>query len=265
MSQVPVFTRTPGLKPNLTTYCPGCGHGVAHRLLAEVLAEMNVLDRTVAVAPVGCAVYAYDYWNFDTTEAAHGRTPAVATAIKRVLPDRIVVSYQGDGDLASIGTAEILHAANRGEKITVIFINNTNYGMTGGQMAPTTLPGQVTATTPYGRQITEAGHPIKIAELLSQLPGVQYSARGALHKPGLVRKAKSYIRAALEVQTAGTGFSIVELLSICPPNWGMTPLKAVARLEEAMMPVFPLGVIKDDRATSTVSAPAAAGEESNHA
>jgi 2-oxoglutarate ferredoxin oxidoreductase subunit beta len=215
-----------------------------------VIEELGIRERTVAVAPVGCAVYAYDYWNFDTTEAAHGRTPAVATAIKRVLPDRMVVSYQGDGDLASIGTAEIIHAANRGERITVIFINNTNYGMTGGQMAPTTLAGQITTTTPCGRNVEEAGHPLHIAELLATLPGVKYSARGALHKPGLVRKAKSYIRDAFRVQAAGLGFSIVELLSICPPNWGLTPLKAVARLEEQMMPVFPLGIFKDERPAS---------------
>jgi len=190
MSEKAIFTRTPGLTPSLTSYCAGCGHGVAHRLLAECVVEAGARERTVAVAPVGCAVFAYDYWNFDTTEAAHGRTPAVATAIKRVLPDRLVVSYQGDGDLASIGMAEIIHAANRGERITVIFINNANYGMTGGQMAPTTLIGQKTTTTPFGRDSQLTGYPIKMGELLAQLPGVKFAARGALHKPGLIRQAK---------------------------------------------------------------------------
>ncbi|MCD4814419.1 2-oxoglutarate oxidoreductase [bacterium] len=247
MKQEPVFVRTQGLKDAVTLYCAGCGHGVAHRLVAEVLEEMNALERTVAVAPVGCAVYGYDYWNFDTTEAAHGRTPAVASAIKRVLPDKLVMSYQGDGDLASIGMAEIIHAANRGEKITVIFINNTNYGMTGGQMAPTTLAGQITTTTPRGRDVDSAGAPMLMAEMLAALPGVAYSVRGALHKPGLVRKAKSYIRRAFEVQDANQGFSIVELLSLCPTNWGMNTLKAVDYMETEIMQVFPVGVFKDEQ------------------
>jgi 2-oxoglutarate ferredoxin oxidoreductase subunit beta len=246
MSEKIIFTRTEGLKPAATTYCPGCGHGVAHRILAEAVAEAKALERTVAVAPVGCAVYGYDYWNFDTTEAAHGRTPAVATAIKRVLPDRLVICYQGDGDMASIGMAEIVHAANRGEKFTVIFINNANYGMTGGQMAPTTLIGQKTATTPYGRTSEEAGYPMKMAEFLAQLPGVKYAARGALHKPGLIRTAKSYIKRAFEIQEAKAGFSIVELLSICPANWGLSPLESVQKLEELMLPIYPLGLIKDE-------------------
>ncbi len=246
MSGKVLFSRTPGLTPATTGYCAGCGHGVAHRLFAECVVELGALERTVAVAPVGCAVYGYDYWNFDTTEAAHGRTPAVATAIKRVLPDRLVVSYQGDGDLASIGMAEIVHAANRGERITVIFINNANYGMTGGQMAPTTLIGQRTATTPRGRDAETTGHPLRMAEFLSQLPGVTYAARGALHKPGLVRQAKSFIRRAFQVQEAGLGFSFVELLSLCPSNWGLTPLDAAQKLEELMYPVFPLGVVKDE-------------------
>jgi 2-oxoglutarate/2-oxoacid ferredoxin oxidoreductase subunit beta len=242
----PIFTRTPGLKPAAHTYCPGCGHGVAHRIMAEVVEEMGLRSRTVAVAPVGCAVYGYNYWNFDTTEAAHGRTPAVATALKRVMPDKLIISYQGDGDLASIGMAEIVHAANRGEKITVIFINNNNYGMTGGQMAPTTLIGQVTTTTPQGRKAEEAGYPIRMAEFLAQLPGVKYAVRGALHKPGLVRNAKSYIKRAFEVQLSGQGFSIVELLSTCPTNWGLTAIQATEKLEELAMPVFPLGLIKDE-------------------
>jgi len=246
MSDKTVFTRSEGLKPALTSYCPGCGHGVAHRLLAEAVVEAGALERTVAVAPVGCAVYGYDYWNFDTTEAAHGRTPAVATAIKRVLPDRLVVCYQGDGDLASIGMAEIVHAANRGERFTVIFINNANYGMTGGQMAPTTLVGQKTATTPLGRRSEETGFPIHMAEFLAPLPGVKFAARGALHDPKLIRQAKSYIKRAFEVQESKAGFSFVELLSICPANWGLSPLESVKKLEELMMPEFPLGIIKDD-------------------
>jgi 2-oxoglutarate ferredoxin oxidoreductase subunit beta len=240
-----IFTRTPGLTANLTSYCPGCGHGVAHRIFGELIYEMGALERTIAVAPVGCAVYGYDYWNFDTTEAAHGRTPAVASAIKRVHPGHLVISYQGDGDLASIGLAEIMHAANRGERITVIFINNTNYGMTGGQMAPTTLEGQITATSPYGRDPKDTGYPMHMVELLAQLPGVAFAARGALHKPGLVTRAKSYLRQALEIQEKGQGFSIVELLSICPPNWGQTPLKAVEKMEQWIMPHFPLGIIKN--------------------
>lgn len=241
-----LFSRTPGLKDAATVYCSGCGHGVAHRILAEAIEELGARERTIAVAPVGCAVYGYDYWNFDTTEAAHGRTPAVATAIKRVLPDRLVISYQGDGDLASIGMAEIVHAANRGERITVIFINNTNYGMTGGQMAPTTLTGQVTMTTPKGRDAATTGFPIKMAEFLAPLAGVKFSARGALHKPGLVRKAKSLIQKALAVQEAGLGFSLVELVSLCPTNWGLTPLQAVEQVEKEIIPAFPLGVFKDE-------------------
>jgi len=246
MSLKPIFTRTSALKDVATSYCSGCGHGVAHRIMAEVIEEMNAMERTVAVAPVGCAVYGYDYWNFDTTEAAHGRTPAVASAIKRVLPDRLVISYQGDGDLASIGMAEIIHTANRGEKITVIFINNTNYGMTGGQMAPTTLLGQITTTTPQGRNAEQAGYPLRIAELLADLPGVAFSARGALHNPGLIRKAKSMIKKALAVQDANSGFSIVELLTLCPTNWGITPLQAIEQLETQIVKAFPLGVIKDN-------------------
>jgi 2-oxoglutarate/2-oxoacid ferredoxin oxidoreductase subunit beta len=246
MKEKALFTRTPGLKPALTTYCAGCGHGVAHRLLAECVVEAGALERTVAVAPVGCAVYGYDYWNFDTTEAAHGRTPAVATGIKRVLPDRLVISYQGDGDLASIGMAEIIHAANRGERITVIFINNANYGMTGGQMAPTTLIGQKTATSPRGRDAEQTGYPIKMCELLAPLPGVKFAARGALHTAALIRQAKRYMQQAFRVQEAKLGFSFVELLSLCPSNWGLTPLEAVRELEEKMIPVFPLGVVKDE-------------------
>ena len=245
MSERGLFTRSEGLKSAPTSYCAGCGHGVAHRLMAEAVVEAGARERTVAVAPVGCAVYGYDYWNFDTTEAAHGRTPAVATAIKRVLPDRVVISYQGDGDLASIGMAEIVHAANRGERITVVFINNTNYGMTGGQMAPTTLTGQRTATTPLGRAPGETGEPLRIAEFLGALPGVKFAARGALHKPALIRKSKAYLKRALEIQEAGLGFSIVELLSLCPSNWGVTPLEAARALEARMLPVFPLGVVKD--------------------
>ncbi len=246
MSEKTIFSRTKGLKPAANIYCPGCGHGVAHRILTEVVEEAKALDRTIAVAPVGCAVYGYDYWNFDTTEAPHGRTPAVATAIKRVLPDRLVISYQGDGDLAAIGMGEIVHAAGRGELITVIFINNINYGMTGGQMAPTTLLGQKTATTPAGRKSEEAGFPFKMVEFLSQLPGVKYAARGAMHKQNLIRTAKSYIKRAISVQEAKSGFSIVELLSLCPANWGLDPASAAKKVDEILVPFYPLGVVKDE-------------------
>jgi 2-oxoglutarate ferredoxin oxidoreductase subunit beta len=226
-------------------YCPGCTHGIAHRLVAEVLDELGVCDNTVGVAPVGCAVFAYNYFECDMIEAAHGRAPAVATGVKRVLPNAVVFTYQGDGDLAAIGTAETVHAATRGENITVIFINNTNYGMTGGQMAPTTLPGQVTTTTPYGRDPKLIGYPIRVCELLSTLTGTAYAERVALNNVKNVRNAKKAIRKAFEYQLAGKGFSIVEILSTCPTNWGMSPVEATRWLEENMIPYYPLGVYKD--------------------
>ncbi|MBR0143775.1 MAG: 2-oxoglutarate oxidoreductase [Clostridia bacterium] len=240
-----VFERPKALSDVLMHYCPGCTHGIAHRLVAEVLDELGVCDNTVGVAPVGCAVFAYNYFECDMIEAAHGRAPAVATGVKRVLPNAVVFTYQGDGDLAAIGTAETVHAATRGENITVIFINNTNYGMTGGQMAPTTLPGQVTTTTPYGRDPKLIGYPIRVCELLSTLTGTAYAERVALNNVKNVRNAKKAIRKAFEYQLAGKGFSIVEILSTCPTNWGMSPVEATRWLEENMIPYYPLGVYKD--------------------
>jgi len=217
---------------------------VAHRLIAEVLEEMNLISRTIGVAPVGCAVFAYNYFDTDFVEAPHGRAPAMATGIKRVLPDRIVFTYQGDGDLASIGMGEIVHAAARGENITVIFINNANYGMTGGQMAPTTLPGMKTTSSPYGRDVETQGYPIRMAEMLATLDGVGYCVRRSLHDPKNIRLAKKAIRLAFETQLRGLGFSLVELLSTCPTNWGMSPVEALRFVEERMIPVFPLGDYK---------------------
>jgi 2-oxoglutarate ferredoxin oxidoreductase subunit beta len=232
------------LKETPHTYCSGCDHGLAHRLVAEVLDELGMRERTVGVAPVGCAVFAYDYWNFDVTEAPHGRTPCVAAGIKRVLPDRVVFSYQGDGDLASIGMGEIVHTANRGDNITVVFINNANYGMTGGQMAPTTPLGMKTATTPLGRSMGD-GHPIRIPELLNTLDAPVYLDRQSLHDPGHVRKAKASLRKAFQYQMQGKGFSLVELLSACPANWGMTPGDALKWVGEHLVKTFPLGVVRD--------------------
>lgn len=239
-----VYSRPESLTPVHNHYCPGCTHGVAHRLIAEVLDEMNLRERTIGVAPVGCSVFAYNYFNFDFVEAAHGRAPAMATGIKRVLPDRTVFTYQGDGDLASIGMAEIMHAAARGENITVIFINNAIYGMTGGQMAPTTLPGQKTTSSPNGRDVETAGYPIRMAEILSNMDGAGYIVRRSLHDPKNIRLAKKAIRTAFETQMRGLGFSMVELLSTCPTNWGVTPVEALGWLEEHMVPAYPLGDYK---------------------
>ena len=226
-------------------YCPGCTHGIAHKLVAEVLEEMGAEGNVVGVAPVGCAVFAYKYFNCDMQEAAHGRAPAVATGIKRVLPDKFVFAYQGDGDLASIGMAEIVHAATRGGKITVIFINNAIYGMTGGQMAPTTLEGQKATTCIYGRNPEVNGHPIKMCELLATLTGPSYIARGALTDPANVRKAKKMIKTAFEHQAQKKGFSFVELLSSCPTNWGMTTEQALEYVKTDMQKLYPLGVFKE--------------------
>jgi 2-oxoglutarate ferredoxin oxidoreductase subunit beta len=217
---------------------------VAHRLIAEVMDEMKIRGQTIGVAPVGCSVFAYNYFDCDFVEAAHGRAPAMATGIKRLLPDRFVFTYQGDGDLASIGMAEIMHAAGRGENITVIFINNAIYGMTAGQMAPTTLPGQKTTTTPNGRDVEQAGFPLHMAEVLAMMDGVGYSVRRSMHDPKNVRQAKKAIRTAFETQKRGLGFSIVELLSTCPTNWGLTPREALQWLEEHMIPVYPVGDYK---------------------
>lgn len=239
-----VYSRPTAMADTPTHYCPGCTHGIAHRLIAEVIDEMGIREKTIGVAPVGCSVFAYNYFDCDFVEAAHGRAPAMATGIKRVLPDRFVFTYQGDGDLASIGMAEIMHAAGRGENITVIFINNAIYGMTGGQMAPTTLPGQRTTSSPTGRDVEQAGFPLRMAELLAVMDGAGYSVRRSLHDPKNVRQAKKAIRMAFEVQKRGLGFSIVELLSTCPTNWGVTPLQALDWLEEHMIPVYPLGDYK---------------------
>ena len=228
-----------------THYCSGCGHGLIHRIICEVIDELDIAGRVVAVAPVGCAVLAYDYWDFDTTEAAHGRTPAVATGIKRVLPDNVVFTYQGDGDLAAIGTAEIIHAANRGENISVIFVNNGVYGMTGGQMAPTTLLGQTTATSQFTRRADKEGFPIKILEMMKVLPGAVYLERTSVHSPKEVAKTKSAIMKSFNTQLGKKGFSMVEIISPCPTYWGMTPLESMERIEKEVIKVYPLGSVKD--------------------
>ncbi|SHK18399.1 thiamine pyrophosphate-dependent enzyme [Paramaledivibacter caminithermalis] len=236
-----VFKRTEGLAEIPFHYCPGCTHGIIHRLVGEVLEELGVLGDAIGVAPVGCSVLAYDYFNCDMHEAAHGRAPAVATGIKRVHPNNVVFTYQGDGDLASIGTAEIVHAAHRSENITTIFVNNAIYGMTGGQMAPTTLPGQKATTSPYGRDPKHCGMPLKVSEMLATIPGASYVERVSVHNPANIRKAKKAIKKAFECQLAGKGFSIIEVLSTCPTNWGLTPVEALKWLEENMLPYYPLG------------------------
>lgn len=239
-----VFTKPSSLTDKQMHYCPGCTHGIIHRITAEVIDEMGLKEKTIAVGPVGCAVFAYDYFDLDFQEAAHGRAPAVATGIKRVHPDKTVFTYQGDGDLAAIGTAEIVHAAARGEKITVVFVNNTIYGMTGGQMAPTTLVGQKSTTTPGGRDKDKAGYPIRMTEMLSTLDGVAYAARVSVHNPANIIKAKKAIRKAFEVQLNRQGLGLVEVLSTCPTNWGLSPVEALKWLEEKMIPYYPLGEYK---------------------
>jgi 2-oxoglutarate ferredoxin oxidoreductase subunit beta len=241
-----IFERTPTFKDCVTHYCPGCGHGIAHRLIAEAVDELEIRGRTIGIAPVGCSVLAYDYIDVDMVEVAHGRAPAVATGMKRTNPDRIIFSYQGDGDLAAIGTGEIIHAANRGEQITVIFINNAVFGMTGGQMAPTTMLGQVTATTQRGRDTEANGYPLKVAELLSILPGTVYVERCALSNPARIRQAKKAVKHAFELQLKGAkGLSLVELLSTCPTYWRMPPAESMQWIETEMVKVFPLGCLKD--------------------
>lgn len=241
-----VYSKPELLNDNPMHYCPGCSHGVVHKLVAEVIKEMGVENDTIAVAPVGCAVFAYKYIDVDWIEAAHGRAPAVATAAKRLNPERLVFTYQGDGDLAAIGTAETIHAANRGENIAIIFINNAIYGMTGGQMAPTTLEGQKTATTPYGRRIDLNGYPLKISDLLAQLEGTCYVTRQIVHTPASVRKAKAAIRKAFENSMAGKGTSIVEVVSTCNSGWKMSPEKANEWMVENMVPFYPLGDLKNE-------------------
>lgn len=239
-----VYNRPDSFVDVSTHYCPGCTHGTAHRLIAEVIDEMGLKGKTIGVASVGCSVFAYNYFDVDFVQAPHGRAPAMATGVKRVLPERVVFTYQGDGDLASIGTAEIVHAAARGENISVFFLNNTNYGMTGGQMAPTTLPGQKTTSSPRGRDVETQGYPVKASEMISTLDGASYVVRRSLHDPKSIRLAKKAIRTAFEVQIRGLGFSLVELLSTCSTNWGMTPVESLHWLEKNMVPYFPLGDFK---------------------
>jgi 2-oxoglutarate ferredoxin oxidoreductase subunit beta len=240
-----VYTHPASLADRATHYCPGCTHGVAHRLVAEVIDELGIAAKTIGVAPVGCAVFAYNYFNVDFAEAAHGRAPAMATGLKRVQPDNVVFTYQGDGDLAAIGTAEILHVAARGENITTILINNAIYGMTGGQMAPTTLAGQKTTSSPCGRDIETMGMPLRMSEVLAGLPGAAYVVRRSLHNVKEINRAKKAIRRAFETQLAGMGFAFVELLSSCPTNWGYTPVESLKWIEEHMLPYYPLGDYKD--------------------
>ncbi|NDV69923.1 thiamine pyrophosphate-dependent enzyme [Dysgonomonas sp. 25] len=240
-----VYAKPELMNDNTMHYCPGCSHGVVHKIIAEIISEMGLRDKTVGIAPVGCAVFAYNYLDIDWQEAAHGRAPALATAVKRLLPDRLVFTYQGDGDLAAIGTAETIHAANRGENIAIIFINNGIYGMTGGQMAPTTLPGMVTATTPNGRDIHLNGYPLKITELLAQLPGVCLATRQAVHTAAAVKKTKRMIRKAFENSMENKGTSIVEVVSTCSSGWKMTPAAANDWMVENMFPFYPLGDMKD--------------------
>jgi 2-oxoglutarate ferredoxin oxidoreductase subunit beta len=243
-----LFDRPHALTDAITNYCPGCSHGIVQRLVAEVIDELGIEGRTIGVCPVGCSVMAYDFYSCDMVQAAHGRAPAVATGLKRVLPESVVFTYQGDGDLASIGMAETVHAATRGEKISVIFINNAIYGMTGGQMAPTSLPGQVTQTSPYGRDTAAAGHPIRVCELLSSLDGVALAQRVTVDSPKNVRAAKRAIRKAFEYQIEGLGYSIIEVVATCPTNWGFAPKDALEWLRDNMLPYYPLGVYRDIKA-----------------
>ncbi len=240
-----VFEKTKGLTDNQLHYCPGCTHGIIHRLVAESLEELGVIGKTVGVASVGCSVFSYNYFNCDMIQAAHGRAPAVATGAKRANPDNIVFTYQGDGDLAAIGTAETVHSAARNENITVIFVNNAIYGMTGGQMAPTTLPNQVTQTSPYGRDVTVVGYPIRVCEMLSQVDGASYLERVAVNNVKNIKKAKQAIKHAFQNQIEGKGFSLIEVLSTCPTNWGLSPKESLKWLESNMETHYPLGVYKD--------------------
>ena len=240
-----VFEKPKALTDAVLHLCPGCPHGNIHRLVAEVIDELGIEGKTVGVAPVGCSVFAYNYFNCDMIEAAHGRAPAVATGVKRSDPENIVFTYQGDGDLAAIGTAETVHSAARRENITVIFVNNAIYGMTGGQMAPTTLPGQVTQTSPFGRDTKTVGFPVKVCEMLSQVDGAAYLERVTVNNVKNVKNAKKAIKKAFQYQLEGKGFSLIEVVSTCPTNWGLTPEKALEWLEENMLPYYPLGVYKD--------------------
>lgn len=240
-----VFEKPKALTDNVLHYCPGCTHGIIHRLVAEVIDELGIQGTTVGVASVGCSVMAYNYFDVDIVQAAHGRAPAVATGVKRANPENIVFTYQGDGDLAAIGTAETVHSAARGENITIIFVNNAIYGMTGGQMAPTSLPGQVTQTSPYGRNVETVGYPLKVCELLSNVDGATYLERVAVNNVKNVKNAKKAIKKAFTYQTEGKGFSLIEVISSCPTNWGMTPADALKWIDDKMIPYYPLGVYKD--------------------
>ena len=240
-----VFQKPKALTDANLHYCPGCTHGIIHRLVAEVLDELGIQGKTVGIASVGCSVMSYDYFDVDMVQAAHGRAPAVATGVKRANPENIVFTYQGDGDLAAIGTAETVHSAARGENITIIFVNNAIYGMTGGQMAPTTLPNQVTQTSPYGRDVNTVGYPLRICELLSNVDGAAYLERVAVNNVKNVKNAKKAIKKAFTYQTEGKGFTLIEVLSTCPTNWGLSPVNALKWLEENMIPYYPLGVYKD--------------------
>jgi 2-oxoglutarate/2-oxoacid ferredoxin oxidoreductase subunit beta len=241
-----VFSRPKSLKPSAFRYCPGCGHSLIHRLIAEAVDRLGIRTRLIGIAPVGCAVFAYDYFNFDMLESAHGRPPALATAMKRVMPDRIIFTYQGDGDLAAIGTAEIIHAANRGENLTVFFINNANYGMTGGQMAPTTIPGQKTTTSHSGRDPKISGYPLRVSELLATIEGVVYAERVSVDSYSNLAAARKAVEKAFLYQIQGKGFSFVEILSPCPTDWNMSPEAAVDWMRKKLIPVYPLGMIKDN-------------------
>ena len=257
-----VFSRPHSLLPVVTNYCPGCTHGIVHRLVCEAMDELDIEGQTVGVAPVGCSVMSYDFFGCDMIEAAHGRAPAVATGVKRVLPDHVVFAYQGDGDLASIGMAETVHAATRGEHITVIFINNAIYGMTGGQMAPTSLPNQVTQTSPYGRDVSKAGYPVRVCELLSTLDGPAYIERVTVDCKKNIRKAKNAIKKAFQYQIDGVGYSFIEVVSTCPTNWGLTPQEAFEWMRENMLPYYPLGVYRDVVADGYANAAEAASARS---
>ncbi|MGI6045437.1 MAG: thiamine pyrophosphate-dependent enzyme [Eggerthellaceae bacterium] len=255
-----VYQRPHSLLPEVTNYCPGCTHGIVTRLVAEVMDELGVEGKAVGIAPVGCSVMCYKFFGCDMIEAAHGRAPAVATGVKRAIPDSVVFAYQGDGDLASIGMAETIHAATRGEHITVIFINNAIYGMTGGQMAPTSLPNQVTQTSPYGRDVATAGYPVRVCELLSSLDGVAYLERVSVDTPKNVNKAKRALKKAFQYQIDGVGYSLVEVVSTCPTNWGMTPQEAFTWMRENMLPYYPLGVYRDVVAEGYANAAEAAAD-----
>ena len=249
-----VFEKPKSMTDAELHYCPGCTHGIIHRLVAQAIDELGIEGKTIGVAPVGCAVFAYNYFECDMVEAAHGRAPAVATGLKRALPENVIFTYQGDGDLASIGMAETVHAATRNENITIIFVNNAIYGMTGGQMAPTSLPGQVTQTSPYGRDVNVAGYPVKVSEMLATLDGPEYIARVAVNSVKNVKEAQKAIKKAFENQINKKGFSLIEVVSTCPTNWGMTPVDALKWVDEKMIPYYPLGVYKDRSAAKEESA-----------